>query len=343
MKPKSIFLIILLILVPLTTAYSSTNKKGTTSANFLKLEIGARAAALGGAFVGLADDASAAFWNPAGVALPQNLQLTFQNTELYAGMKQTFLAARYPFLANFSAGIFVNHLDIGEFEETTINEPDGTGATFSAKDLAVAVTLSSQLTDHVSVGVSGKFIEQRIWHQYTRSYAIDLGTMYRFTDIGLSVGMMLGNLGPEMSIDNGSMLTFRREKPDEYPGSPEIESQLKTGNFPLPMIFSLGMAAELMGKKSFLIKNDNNKILLLMSANDAVDAPFRMNFGLEYCWNQTFVLRAGHRLNYDTASLAFGFGLDLYGLLKKQIQFDYAWIDYNDLNAVSIWSFSMGF
>jgi hypothetical protein len=258
-------------------------------------------------------------------------------------MKQTFLAASYPFLPNISAGIYVNHLDIGEFEETTLYEPEGTGASFSANDLAVGFALSGQLTDHVSVGITGKFIEQRIWHQYTRNYAVDLGTIYRFSDIGLSVGMMLSNLGPEMSIDKGSMLTFRREKPDEYPGSPEVESQLKTKDFPLPMFFSLGIAAELIGEKSFLIQNNKNKLLFLTSANDAVDAPFRMNFGLEYSWNQTLMLRAGHRLNYDTASFSLGFGLDLYGFTKKQIKFDYAWIDYGDLNSVSIWSFSVGF
>ncbi len=343
MKLKSIYLITVFMLVPFITSQAATHKKGTTAANFLKLEIGARAAALGGAFVGLADDASAAFWNPAGVALPQNLQLTFQNTDLYAGMKQTFLAASYPFLPNISVGIYVNHLDIGDFEETTLYEPEGTGASFSAKDLAVGFALSSQLTNHVSVGLAGKFVEQRIWHQYTRSYAFDLGTIYRFSDSGLSVGMLLSNLGPGMSIDKGSMLTFRRDKPEEYPGSPEMEAQLKTKEFPLPMAFSLGVAAALIGDKSFFIRNDKNKLLFLASANDAVDAPFRMNFGLEYGWNQTLIFRAGHRLNYDTASLSFGFGLDLYGLTQKQIKFDYAWIDYGDLNAISMWSFSVGF
>ena len=343
MKLKSVYLIILLILVLVITAKGITHKKGTTSANFLKLEIGARAAALGGAFVGLADDASAAYWNPAGVAIPKNLQLTFQNTDLYAGMKQTFLALSYPFLSNISAGFYVNYLDIGDFQETTILEPEGTGASFSAKDLAVGFALSSQLTDHVSIGIAGKFIEQRIWRQYTRNYAVDMGTIYRFTNIGLSVGMMLSNLGPGMSIDNGSMLTFRREKPDEYPGSPEVESQLKTKDFSLPMIFSLGITAELFGEKSLLLHSKKNQLLFLTSANDAVDSPFRFNFGLEYTWNQTFLLRAGHRVNYDTASSSFGFGLDFYKFTKRHIKFDYAWIDYGDLNSVSIWAFSVGF
>ena len=112
-------------------------------ANFLKLEIGARAAALGGAFVGLADDATAAYWNPAGVALSENFQITFQNTELYADMNQTFLAASYPLLADFSAGLYVNRLDIGDFEETTLAEPEGTGANFSAQDLAIGLSLHS--------------------------------------------------------------------------------------------------------------------------------------------------------------------------------------------------------
>src|SRR6185436_19877230 len=43
-------------------------KVGTFDGQFLKIGVGARAAAMGGAFVGVADDASSLFWNCAGIA-----------------------------------------------------------------------------------------------------------------------------------------------------------------------------------------------------------------------------------------------------------------------------------
>lgn len=43
-------------------------KVGTFDGQFLKIGIGARAAAMGGAFVAVADDASALYWNAAGIA-----------------------------------------------------------------------------------------------------------------------------------------------------------------------------------------------------------------------------------------------------------------------------------
>src|SRR5579864_5665137 len=51
---------------PAFAAFSS-NDKGTTTANFLKLGVGARAEAMGEAYTAVADDATALHWNPAGI------------------------------------------------------------------------------------------------------------------------------------------------------------------------------------------------------------------------------------------------------------------------------------
>jgi len=51
---------------------------------FLPMEEGARATAMGGAFIGVADDASAVFWNPAGYGLTQGLKLMGMRTRLFA-------------------------------------------------------------------------------------------------------------------------------------------------------------------------------------------------------------------------------------------------------------------
>ena len=44
------------------------DKVGTVGAQFLKINIGARATGMGGSFTAVADDASAVYWNPAGLA-----------------------------------------------------------------------------------------------------------------------------------------------------------------------------------------------------------------------------------------------------------------------------------
>src|SRR5437773_12369931 len=57
------------VLVPaLAGAAQIFEKVGTFDGQFLKIGVGARAAAMGGAFVGVADDATALFWNAAGIA-----------------------------------------------------------------------------------------------------------------------------------------------------------------------------------------------------------------------------------------------------------------------------------
>ena len=43
------------------------SKVGTTIANFLKIGVGPRAVAMGSAFSAVANDASAVYWNPAGI------------------------------------------------------------------------------------------------------------------------------------------------------------------------------------------------------------------------------------------------------------------------------------
>ncbi len=54
---------------------------------FLEVPAGARAAALGGAYVSLADGAEGAFWNPAGLAGVAGTQVTGSHEEAFQGLK----------------------------------------------------------------------------------------------------------------------------------------------------------------------------------------------------------------------------------------------------------------
>ena len=68
MKKVSYICFILWMLSITIIQAKEVTKAGTTAAGFLVIDVGARAVGMGGAFVSLADDATAMFWNPAGIS-----------------------------------------------------------------------------------------------------------------------------------------------------------------------------------------------------------------------------------------------------------------------------------
>src|SRR5258706_4828173 len=86
--------IISLVLLGWRVAFASD--PGTTSADFLKLGIGPRATAMGGAQVGLADDVYATYWNPAVLAQLQNPEAGFVHTHYYQDIQSEYAAYAHP-------------------------------------------------------------------------------------------------------------------------------------------------------------------------------------------------------------------------------------------------------
>ncbi len=318
-------------------------KTGTTSADFLMIEVGARAQAMGGAYIGIADDATALYWNAAGAGLINKGAVQYQFSKRFADIAHHFMGVTYPLTDEDVIGLSVQYVDYGEMERTTLEEPDGTGETFSANSIAINLSYAKQLTDRVYVGFTGKYIYEEIWMEYGSGFAFDISTMYDMPEIGVRIGMAISNLGPEMGIDEGPHLTFYRRKPDDYPGSPQPESQLVTQKFPLPTGFSLGLSSVIVGTNSPFVKSGEHKVLLAASINDYFNAPFRGNAGVEYGWQDLIFLRAGYRFGYDTQKLSLGFGLDFYRFTNQNIRLDYVWVDYGDLEGVNIWSLEFRF
>ena len=62
------YFVLILLAAAISQVKAQNPNLGTSGAQFLEIPVGAKAAALGGAFVGLSDDASSVFWNPSGIA-----------------------------------------------------------------------------------------------------------------------------------------------------------------------------------------------------------------------------------------------------------------------------------
>ena len=127
------FLIILLFSIGL-----SVDKNGTTSVTFLEIDVGGTITSMGGAGVSHVNDASASYWNPAGLAFSKKSQLFFMNQSWIAGIQHSYSSVSVPINRVGTLGMSINLMNYGETEVTNLDFQDGTGEFYSALDYSVS-------------------------------------------------------------------------------------------------------------------------------------------------------------------------------------------------------------
>ncbi len=176
------------------TAQGINKKAGTTAYQFLKIGKGARAVSMGGAATGMADDEGGLYWNPAGLVQVKTRAATFSYDNYLVDIQSGFLGYLSPYGEGDALGISLIYMDYGEMEERD-DEGKKTGS-FVASDMALSITYSKLMRAHISVGISGKIIYERLGDYGTSDgYAIDLGGLYRLASERTRFGLMVQNLG----------------------------------------------------------------------------------------------------------------------------------------------------
>lgn len=174
---------------------------GRTSAAFLQLGSGARASGMGDAFTAVADDASATYWNPAGLARQSKRELLAEHALHLQGIGIERLAYAHPLRRGEGlspalgvSGAFL-HLDGIEARTGNTAQPD---RTFGASDMSAAVSYAHPLSRRgrfsSTFGVSAKLIQQRIDSRKASAYAFDFGVTQQVGPVRL--GAALANVGP---------------------------------------------------------------------------------------------------------------------------------------------------
>jgi len=208
MRNKTILYLAAWSLVLAGTALAAAGGTGTTAGVFLKLHGGVRAAAMGEAFVAVADDPSALHWNPAGMGQIKSAEFSSTYSSWFDGASFTSLTLVRPFYLGHSGGIMFNNLDAGAIEETTLSQPGGTGRTFSPFALTTTLAYCHRLNTVLSLGFSGKYLREDIDDSSMRGYAFDLGALFRLSK-KLSFGFTVKNIGTFHGIDNALPLSYR--------------------------------------------------------------------------------------------------------------------------------------
>ena len=307
----------LLFALLLTSSILAQNANlGTAGAQFLKIPIGARSAALGGAVTGMSTDATALFWNPAGIIHDQVHALHVSHIPWMTYFDVNAVAYTLNLQEQAAIGFYIRALGMEKMEITTEYEPDGTGEFFDSQDLEIGVSYARKLIDQFSFGISTKYIRQRIWNETASGIAFDFGTHYTIEFQNASIAMALRNFGPDLRMDGPDLLVFY-DGSDDFPNR-LIASNKNTEEYPLPLIFQFGMGIDLIKAPFFHARfaldaihyNDNDEQLLV---------------GLESTIAQRFVLRGGYRFNETESQPSLGVGLQ-QRIDKMVIKLDYAFV-----------------
>ncbi|OGC91058.1 MAG: hypothetical protein A2142_06620, partial [candidate division Zixibacteria bacterium RBG_16_48_11] len=198
-------------------------KVGTAGAQFLEVGISARGVALGEAFTSMVDDASAVYYNPAGLALLDSREIMFTHISYIADINYEFAALAFPVSKlGGTLGAAVYYMDIGEMDVTTFNYPlpPSSKQTFNPKEYAISLSYARNLTDRLSIGITGKYIGENIGKGFfnedsgleedfiATGWAADVGTVYNTGFRGFKIGMIISNFGPDLNFDVGPSQSY---------------------------------------------------------------------------------------------------------------------------------------
>lgn len=160
--------------------------------DFLSVGSGARALGMGGAHTAFVDDITAGYWNPAGLARMQNIELAYMHSQRFAGIVNYDYGA-FGMPVRNSEGVFgvsffrqgidgiANTLEAWDFENNRPrSNPSDHITTFNSADMALFLTYAASVNNSMSWGVSAKVLNSRLgpfadaW-----GYSLDLGMQYQ--------------------------------------------------------------------------------------------------------------------------------------------------------------------
>ena len=315
MKSRILVASLLMGLMLPTLAFSANifEKVGTFGGQFLKIGVGARGAAMGGAYVAMADDATAVFWNAAGIARvdADKSQISLNHANWIA--ETSFDQIGYVFHVKKIPGAFAVHsrsLSMKPMMETTAFQPNGTGQTFDAGMMTAGVTYARSFTDKFSAGLTANLIHEGLADLSQQTFAFDIGTLYDVGAAGMRIGMAISNIGSQEKF---------------------IDREAR-----IPSIFRVGTTATLM-------QSADQKLVGAFEFSHPPDNSERLNVGAEYSFRKYVFLRGGYNINYDAEGIAGGVGFHFPVSVAGMADMDYAYTDMKDLGSAHRFSLRFQF
>lgn len=287
---QSSFILLVLVFLFYPLNVCAQREIGGEPGSFLSWGQGARALGLGGAFVGMADDASALWWNPAGLTQLNKMEITTLYAPLWEDTHYNFLGYAHPTVQWGVFGLGLVQIDSKNFKRRLT--PSDTPVDFNIVQQAVLLSYGNKFLEKFSTGMSFKMVNQKMLSYSDNQYGIDGSVFYRSLDKKLSLGVNLQNImAPKLKL---------KQTPDRYP-----------------------VTAKFGGSYTFnqVLSRHKDKLSLSVEIDYSTFSQYFLNcLGLEYWIVPSFAIRLGKDKHND---LTFGFGGEYGG-----IQLDYALVNH---------------
>ncbi|MCS6917178.1 MAG: PorV/PorQ family protein [Chitinophagales bacterium] len=282
----------------------------TATAGFQFLHIGPDAWSTGMARSHLAfvNDASAVYWNPAGMAGidSASLNLNVSQALYFADLSLSAAAVAYPVSKETFVGASFLLLATGNMPVTTEFMPFGTGQYFRANHWAAGLSLARILTDNFRFGVSLKYVGE--------SYAdVRLGTVV--TDFGFQYDVGKANTRFAVGMSNFGFSTEPRGAIERLTLN-GMDTVSDFDRVVVPAVFRIGVAWD-------PVRSALHRLTLCAQLNHPTDNNETYGLGAEYRFRRLVAVRSGYLFGLDEpASPTFGFGLR-WAQRPADLQLDY--------------------
>jgi hypothetical protein len=313
---------VLSLLAPAARAQSEdpplgVQRVGTASGSFLRIGVGARAVGLGESFVAVANDPTAIFWNPAGLASQLRPAVELSHTEWPAEIRYEHVAWVLPVQRLGGSVAFQFGALTTDLDETTEYLPFGTGRTFTYSDIVAGAAYARRWTDKLLVGAGVKYVREDLGTGIdgpaTSAVLVDVGSIFYLGLGSVRIATALSNFGSQLRPSGEFVSPFTGET-RSYSG------------YDPPTVFRYGVAFE-------PIESETQRLTTSLEANQPADNRQLVKAGAEWTWNRSFALRGGYNFMADQLKLSAGAGFDLtFG--ETQGNIDYAWTDGGILGSV---------
>ena len=293
-------------------------RTGTSSATFLKIGVGARAEGLGESFVAVANDPSAIFWNPAGLASMQRQEMAFNHISWPGDIGYEHLAYVLPVhrlggSLGFQLGVLSTRID-----ETTELKPFGTGRSFVYSDLVAGAAYARRWTDKLLIGAGLKYVREDLGSDVggpvTSAVLVDIGSIYYLGYGSVRIATSLDNFGSQLK-PSGDYVS---------PVSGEVRSY---DGFDPPTVFRYGVAFE-------PIENARQKLTTSLEVDQPADNRQLLKLGFEWTWERRLALRSGYNFNADQLRFSAGAGL-FASIGQTKATVDYSYTDGGYLGTIN--------
>jgi len=283
-----LFLFFTCIYVPFAAAGT-----GTSALPFLKMDAGARAAALGGAYAAPGEDAYGVFYNVAGTAFAASKEIVLSHNVWLEETSQENIAYLHPCGRDITLFGGVNMLRSGSMKAYD-NEMNRTGS-FSDTESAWSVGFSKLLFGNLSAGAALKYYSQYADGENASSFGADLGLLFKSGP--WNTGLSFSNLGGKIKY--------------------------YTESYDLPVIARAGLSRYLLDGRLMLTAE-------YININDSgSDIAGGAEYSLPLTEKDRLSVRAGYRSGRESDS---GSGISVgAGFSGGGITFDYAFVPYGEL------------